>query len=206
MKIAELVENWKIGTAPITLNHIHNNNINIAIYNRDIHILEKEINSLKQKDIRCTSNGDINVILSEFQKVVKLDTNSLLLKDIQNLLFSFQEITKRKSFKLLLTSVTTNMCKRFHMDCNSLRMLCTYSGPGTLWLTEDNINRKALDSHGNNKAIVIDPKHIQQTKTGAVIILKGNKYSEQGVQGVVHRSPTIEENGEKRLLLRIDTN
>ncbi|WP_075343932.1 DUF1826 domain-containing protein [Tenacibaculum agarivorans] len=206
MKVAELVKNWEVGTTPIILNQIHDSYVNITIYNRDIHALEKEINSLKQKKIRCTSNGDINVILNELQEVVQLNQNSFLLKDIQNLLFSFQEITKKKNFNLFLATVTTNMCKRFHMDCNSLRMLCTYSGPGTLWLTEENINREALDSYENNEAIVIDLKHIQQTKTGAVIILKGNKYSEQGIQGVVHRSPTIEESGEKRLLLRIDIN
>jgi hypothetical protein len=89
---------------------------------------------------------------------------------------------------------------------NDLRMLCTYSGPGTLWLSENNINRNALNSCGDNECIVLDESKIQQAKTGAVVILKGAIYPEEGTKAIVHRSPTIEDYGEKRLLLRIDTN
>ena len=40
-------------------------------------------------------------------------------------------------------------------------------------------------------------------REGDIIILKGALYPE--ANAILHRSPTIEENGEKRLLLRIDT-
>jgi len=130
----------------------------------------------------------------------------MILQDIKNLLHHFKAITNAKSFRLLLATVNSNMCKKFHVDINDLRMLCTYGGPGTLWLTEDNINRKALNPYGTNQSIVIDTNSIKQAKTGAVIILKGAKYQKDATKAAVHQSPTIEESREKRLLLRIDTN
>jgi len=52
----------------------------------------------------------------------------------------------------------------------------------------------------------LNEKNIQQAKTGAVILLKGALYPKKGTNAIVHRSPTIEESGERRLLLRVDTN
>lgn len=130
----------------------------------------------------------------------------MLYKDIECLLHLFKKISASENLSVLLETVNTNMCRRFHTDVNDLRLLCTYSGQGTLWLTEDNVNRNALDNSGNNEAIVIEENNIQQVETGDVVILKGSKYIQNDTKAVVHRSPSIENNKEKRLLLRIDTN
>ena len=168
--------------------------------------MEKEINSLLKQNIQLNSSGSINAILDEIIKVTELEEQAMLLQDIKNLLHLFKRITNTNSFQLLLATINTNMCTKFHTDRNNLRMLCTYSGPGTLWLKEDNINRKALDSYKNNQSIVIDKTSIEQAKTGSVIILKGTKYPKEATKAVVHRSPNIGQSGAKRLLLRIDTN
>ena len=97
------------------------------------------------------------------------------------------------------------MCRRFHTDLNYIRMLCTYSGPGTMWLSENNLNRKALDDLDENDSIVINQNDIKQVDTGSVVILKGALYPREGTKAAVHRSPNIEESQQKRLLLRIDT-
>jgi len=97
------------------------------------------------------------------------------------------------------------MCRRFHTDINDVRLLCTYSGPGTLWLTNDNINPKALGTRGSKQSIFIEQDRIQQANTGAVVLLKGALYSDESTRAVVHCSPSIEEDAQKRLLLRIDT-
>lgn len=206
MKAETIVKNWVEGEASDILKNIHQTHVNIAIYNRNIRSMEDEINSLLTQDIVFKSSGNITTILNELTKAIQLDENSKIVQDIQQLLHHFKEVAKEKSFRFLLATVNTNMCRKFHMDVNKLRMLCTYSGPGTLWLTEDNINRKALESYKSNQFIVINESRIQQAKTGAAIILKGAIYPKEGTKAAVHRSPTIEENGEKRLLLRIDTN
>lgn len=206
MRILVKNKNWEIGTTPKILKNIYQNDVNIAIYERDTSTLTSEINNLIAQNIEFRSSGDITTILNAIITVINPNKCRLIILDIQNLLYLFREITNANSFRLLLATINTNMCRKFHTDINDLRMLCTYSGPGTLWLTEDNINRKALGSCGDNECIVIDERRVQQAGTGSVVILKGAIYPQESTRAVVHRSPTIEESGEKRLLLRIDTN
>lgn len=205
--ISEIIkENWAVGNYPTSLQQIHQNDINIAIYNRGIEFLSSEISLLLDKQIELRASGTVEDILSVIKKELGSLHTNLLLKDIEHQLSTFTQITKAKSFRLLLATVNTDMCRKFHTDNNDLRLLCTYSGPGTLWLTEDNINHKAMDSDLENETIVLDESRIQQANTGSVIILKGALYPLEGIKAAVHRSPTIEESGQKRLLLRIDTN
>ena len=205
MKSVALVKNWAEDTTPEILKSIHKDEINITIYNRGISMLQNEIDVLLAQNIKFSAYGNSNQILNEFKKVSKLKETSSILKDIENLLTHFREITNTTTVRLLLSVVKTNMCRKFHTDVNDLRMLCTYKGSGTLWLTEDNVNRKELNAYSDNEAIVNNPEEIRQVQTGAVIILKGSKYKNGTTQAVVHRSPTIESKNEKRLLLRIDT-
>ena len=200
------VQNWVILTNPETLKSIHQKDVNIAIYERDSSALAEEVNKLLTQSIEFRSSGDVNTIIEDISMTIDSDQFRLIIQDIKDLLNIFSELTHAKSFRLLLATVNTNMCRKFHTDINDLRMLCTYSGPGTLWLTEDNINQKALESSGENDDIAIDVSKIQQAKTGAAIILKGAIYPKDGTRAIVHRSPTIEESGQSRLLLRIDTN
>ena len=201
-----ITKNWVVGTTPGILDNIHNNNINIAILNRGISSLNKQVTSLTDQEINFKSSGNIDTILSEIITMLPPKDYNLLLKDIENLLRLFKTTSNSESFKLLLATVNSNMCRKFHADVNDLRMLCTYVGPGTLWLPDDNINREALNNYENNESIVIDNNKIQQVETGSAVILKGAIYAKNTTNGVVHRSPTIEESGQKRLLLRIDTN
>ena len=206
MKTATIVKNWTTSTELNLLENIHREDINITIYDRDVSALEKDINKLVKQGITFKSYGSISTIMNEITKVVPPNEFQRVLEDIKNLLGSFKRVTRKDNFRLLFATINTNMCRRFHTDVNNLRMLCTYAGQGTLWLTDDNVDRKALKAFGNNESIVLDKNNIQQIKTGNVVILKGAVYPNKKTKAVVHRSPTIEENGEKRLLLRIDTN
>lgn len=90
--------------------------------------------------------------------------------------------------------VHTDLCRKFHVDFISMRMISTYTGAGTQWLNDDNINRHALGkSHGSieddNQAICKDPQKIQQAQSGDVLWLKGAKWRGAYARGVVHRSP-----------------
>lgn len=206
MEVKSIVKNWVKGTIPSVLESIHQKGINITIHNREVNMLEKETNALLKQGAEFTASGEVTTILNEISKGFLQNEYPLLLKDIENLLRLFKKITGAEKFQLLLAIIDTNMCRKFHTDVNDLRMLCTYVGAGTLWLTDDNINRKELNAYGNNKSIVLDENKIQQAETGSVLILKGSNYLPNNTAAVVHRSLTIEGNGEKRLLLRIDTN
>ena len=200
------LENWVIGNCPTSLQKIHQKHINISIYDRDITHLSDEVKSLLARNAEIRISGDTNSILKQISSELNSNDFSLILNDIKGLLLQFEELSGAKSFRLLLSTVNTNMCSRFHTDMNDLRLLCTYSGPGTVWLSENNINRDALETYGDNETIVKDQSQINYAKTGAVVLLKGAVYPLKGTKAVVHRSPTIEETGISRLLLRIDAN
>ena len=200
------IENWVIGNCPTSLQKIHQKHINISIYDRDITHLSDEVKSLLARNAEIRISGDTNSILKQISSELNSNDFSLILNDIKGLLLQFEELSGAKSFRLLLSTVNTNMCSRFHTDMNDLRLLCTYSGPGTVWLSENNINRDALETYGDNETIVKDQSQINYAKTGAVVLLKGAVYPLKGTKAVVHRSPTIEETGMSRLLLRIDAN
>lgn len=188
------------------LHDIHDHSINIAIYQRDISSLKPELDQISQIPVNFMTTGTVEEIQTELAAYSRdhLPACPAFLADADKLTRLFQQVSKSDSLKLQLSTVTTNMCRRFHTDMNDLRMLCTYVGAGTLWLPDEAINPAALKPGTTNEEIVTDNHLIQQVATGDVTILKGALYPE--ANAILHRSPTIEETGEHRLLLRIDTN
>lgn len=200
--------NAAIGDSFHTLNEIKSPEKNIAIFERDISHLQNEVDSLISVAFNFQKSGSVSDILNELfvQSIALGFSTRETIEDVSHLLRSFAALTKADSFRLTLEAVNSNMCRRFHTDLNDLRLLCTYSGPGTLWLPENNVNRKALASRVENEAVFYDAEAIQQASAGDVLILKGALFPVANTSAIVHRSPTIEESGEQRLLLRIDTN
>ncbi|MEM9885442.1 MAG: DUF1826 domain-containing protein [Bacteroidota bacterium] len=197
--------NAAISNDSSVLHSIHLKSKNIAIYQRDMVSLKGDLHQIAEQSIECRVSGTIEEILIGLKNYFdnNLSERNALLNDVTELLNLFEQLTRASTFRLLLASVSTNMCRRFHTDINDLRMLCTYIGQGTLWLPSEAINQRAV-AKGSNEEIVLDEKLIQQANTGDVVILKGALY--EGANPILHRSPSIEANGERRLLLRIDTN
>jgi hypothetical protein len=196
--------NAVIGTKPEVLQNIHLQEKNIAIYHRDISHLQSDINTCMKGKIEFRKSGSLPEIKAALESEIPNCYDLIL--DIVSLVKVFGELTENSTFKVLLSTVNSNMCRRFHTDINDLRLLCTYSGQGTLWIPEEFVNREALNSCGDNECILRDASQVQQVPTGSVAILKGAIYPKEGTKACVHRSPSIEESGETRLLLRIDTN
>jgi len=188
------------------LQDIHLKSKNIAIYQRNIKGLHKELDQIVERPIECRASGTTAGILEILKKYFhnNLADCPSLFEDVTELLRLFEKTTQATSFRLLLATISTNMCRKFHTDINNLRLLCTYVGPGTLWLPDEAIDLMALRKGGDNQDIVKDPQQIQQVLTGDVVLLKGALYPD--ANPILHRSPSIETNGEKRILLRIDTN
>jgi len=196
--------NAVIGSKPEILHTIHLQEKNIAIYQRDISHLHNDINSMIRNKIEFRISGTVDQIQAALGG--QMAGYQALMTDLVYLLQLFSNVSKADTFKVLLATVHTNMCRKFHTDINDLRLLCTYTGLGTLWLPEEGIDRKALEKLLDNQDIVKNDVLVQQVQTGAVALLKGAIYDKPGTKAVVHRSPTIEETGQTRLLLRIDTN
>lgn len=198
--------NAAIGQHNSVLNDIRQPAKNIAIYQRNPTFLDAELALVMLKPVTFRATGSIVEMRNAIQQYFETDhpNCSNLLGDLLEQLALFEQVSGAESFRLLFTTVNTNMCRRFHTDINSLRMLCTYVGQGTLWLPNEIVNTKAFLTQGNNEQIVLDENQVQQAGTGDVIILKGALFPD--ANPIVHRSPTIEEHGESRLMLRIDVN
>ncbi|MEO1011576.1 MAG: DUF1826 domain-containing protein [Bacteroidota bacterium] len=201
-----LHDNAAIGDDIGILRDIHLKTKNLVVYKREIGPLKVGLAQAAQGPIECKAIGTVEEITLSLSTYFTQSEHlqEILLQDILNLLELFEQVTKVSSFQVLLASVSTNMCRRFHADINELRMLCTYHGPGTLWLPDKAVDRKAYLTGKGNQNIVPDESLVQQVGTGDVVILKGAQYPK--ATPILHRSPSIEKNGEERILLRIDIN
>ncbi len=197
------IANAAIKNDPNVLKDIHLASKNIAIYQRDIEPLSADLEQIADYEIKYHASGSVAEILSQLDDFFTnhLEKCPSLFDDISEILGLFEQTTQKSSFRLLLETVSTNMCRKFHTDVNDLRLLCTYIGPGTLWMPDGAIDQKASKA---SKEMVMDFAQKQQVAAGDVVMLKGALYPD--ANPILHRSPTIEEKGEKRLLLRIDTN
>lgn len=99
------------------------------------------------------------------------------------------DLLQVKYIRLHLQPVTTNACRKFHIDAITARLVCTYRGRGTQY---------GISSGGH------DPAHIFTVPTGAPILLRGTLWPPETKSGLLHRSPPIEGTNETRLVLVLD--
>lgn len=197
---------FSIGNQLDILNEIHHKDVSITVFQRDVHHLNKEVMRLLNQSLTFKANGASEDIL----KKLKAELNQTgefqnFVSDVQILLQVFKKLCGSDSNRMSITTISNDMCRKFHADMNELRLLCTYAGPGTQWVPNEYVNRSALNRLSENEEIITDVKKIRQASEGDVVILKGALYPELGTKAAIHRSPPIEALNEKRLLLRIDT-
>lgn len=207
-----LTQHWLTCTDWADLAVINQPSHNIAILQRQPcaivancfdSLIEHEWEPISGTGTLADFKRSIGLALANLDVQLKIDSSALA-EDIIYLASSFAQIAPSLSYRWRFAKVKSNMCTRYHADRNDLRLLCTYHGPGTLWLTPDNINLKAL-RRDQPDDLVLDQSLVRQTLPFEVAILKGALHPENCVGAILHRSPTVEEYGTARLLLRIDT-
>lgn len=112
-----------------------------------------------------------------------------LIDDISDLAKEFSHLMQPPYLRVRMEVITTNACKKFHIDAINARLLCTYRGTGTQY---------GFSVDGE------EPYHIFSVPVGSPIILRGTLWPESPRPGIVHRSPPIEGTGECRSVLVID--
>lgn len=112
-----------------------------------------------------------------------------LINDIRTLAKVFAELIQTPYLRLRLQAVTTNACRKFHIDSITARLVCTYRGQGTQY---------GISTDGQ------DPERVFSVATGAPILLRGTLWPARPASGLLHRSPPIEGSGETRLVLVLD--
>ena len=119
----------------------------------------------------------------------------LLAADVATLASALATIVGVTRVSIRLDVVETDACRRFHADYVTARLICTYVGPGTQWLT-------AADAAALGEGATVDSLTVQSLSTGDVGMFKGKTWVPDAP--IVHRSPPILTTGERRLLLVID--
>lgn len=194
---------------PIDFPLIHHKRTNLVYMKRE---LDEDI--LRYADLLFEHNfSGINrlvtqptlteVVENELDKIgINTDGKIKLRDDIINLSQHFFRVTNATNLRLILKVVANDGCAKFHTDAYALRLLCTYSGRATEWIADEFVNRKKLIT-GTNEDIIKDLSKVQTMQPFEVAILKGET-QQTGTKGIVHRSPSLIQGIEKRLLLRLD--
>jgi len=123
------------------------------------------------------------------------DGCTLLIDDIKRLAKLYAEALRVDHIYLRLEPIRDDACTKFHRDCVKARLITTYRGPGTEWVTIDNVAKALSLQHGYDGEL----RHVS---TGSVAIFKG--CLEGGEYGVHHRSPRISPSRSSRLLLCVN--
>ncbi|WP_294930851.1 DUF1826 domain-containing protein [uncultured Paracoccus sp.] len=113
----------------------------------------------------------------------------LLASDIGALALIFARIMRNPLMHIRLEAVTTDACRRFHIDRMSARLLCTYRGPGTQFGTGD-ADGQVLRTG--------------EMRSADAAILRGSSWPGDEITRLLHRSPPIAGSGDVRLLLVLD--
>ena len=194
------------------LSKIHNQKINISIWQRKLHSGLIDIGQYLLDDnseIHFSEVVEPKHTLETLNKEFGQHKKTLpLFKDIYNLVDLFCNLFDEKRAWVRLDSIDKPMCPRFHTDYVKCRLVTTYVGPATQWLPHELVNRSKL-GHGNQgqpddkSGLFLENTDIEQLNVGHVALLKGESWAGNKGAGLVHRSPH-DKNGYNRLYLTID--
>lgn len=124
--------------------------------------------------------------------------------DVDQMATSFAAVASSPRIKMTFALIQDDMCRLFHTDVIELRLLCTYLGPGTLWVPDQYVNWEHMDK-ASNEARVHDLNEVRQLAPFELGILKGALYESNDGPAVLHRSPIVSKKDSMRVLLRFDS-
>ncbi|GAA5022222.1 hypothetical protein GCM10011506_01380 [Marivirga lumbricoides] len=189
----------------------HNADFNLVVWRRGINpnivrlikfLYTTNFRKLQQKINIGTIEEDLTFTLKSNLPTSPFISYEDLKDDLCLLCYHFLQLTGKENVDMHLRIVTDNACSKFHVDGYESRLLCTYDGAGTQWLSDDNVRRHFLGK--TNSDIVKNESKIMQMQPFEVGLLKGENFKNPSNKGIVHRSPPIESSGGKRFVIRLD--
>lgn len=132
----------------------------------------------------------------------------LISTDVAEIVSMFCLLFELDQVGLRLTTLDRAMCPKFHVDRVPCRLVCTYNGIATEWLSHQDVDRRKLGAGSQGKAddksgLYQDLSDIHRLNCGDIALLKGEAWLGNEGGGLVHRSPGLS-NEKKRLLLTLD--
>eukprot|EP01026_Neomeris_dumetosa_P050882 TRINITY_DN4469_c0_g1_i16.p2 TRINITY_DN4469_c0_g1~~TRINITY_DN4469_c0_g1_i16.p2 ORF type:complete len:233 (-),score=6.86 TRINITY_DN4469_c0_g1_i16:421-1119(-) len=155
-------------------------------------LIEELMNNLFQPNSNSMKNSDM------------VKCKDLIKNDIKIITQVFEDCLDIPDVKLQakLGVVDGTTCPKFHQDFVNLRALCTYCGPGTLYIPDEHVHRHPNCVHHSCK-FNFDEEFVQSSLPGDILFLKGDGQLGEPGCGAIHRSPDMKD-GDLRLLLIIN--
>ena len=143
------------------------------------------------------------------QSVSNPIARQFLTEDITSILADFSTALGRRHLYGQLAVVAHDRCRKFHTDYVTIRLLCTYVGPGTEWVRNEDVVRKNLaradvDLETANRSVLRVRDVVHHCAAGDLLLLKGEAFDGNRGSGAVHRSPPIAARALRRLVLKVD--
>ncbi|WP_292363817.1 DUF1826 domain-containing protein, partial [Methylophaga sp. UBA1464] len=212
LAVNPLFEHVLKADSPLVMTAIYEPHINLVVWQRQLsnaldHYIAEVTQGLNALQLRTVITPDE---VSDWLTGLLPDKpqRNLFVDDVRQLVEMYADLFELNSVGLRLSLIHETMCPRFHTDHLACRLVTTYHGQGSEWLTEEAVDRSKLGPGAQGLAdhlsgIYQDKVDIQQLNQGDVALLKGDGWMDSQVSGIVHRSPHIHKS-EKRLLLTLD--
>lgn len=148
------------------------------------------------EDIREACEELVAALPSSFRESVRRDAVSLAEMCVR-------QCPKAPWLNLSLEIQQHDACSRWHQDAVVGRAIVCYTGPGTCTADDSSVRWDAITKPGCNKSCV-NPAGMKQMSTNAVLLMKGDRWPSIEGSGLTHRSPDVEADPPKRLLLKVN--
>ncbi len=183
-----------VGESPQVLTEVLQDGVNLAVWQRQlpVHVADfaQVLLSLGQPlaeslTLELQPDDDAPALRGLAAAYADLQGYEGFICDVRWLVVAYACLLDARRVGLRLRALEGAMCPRFHVDHVPARLICTYAGPGSEWLTAP------------------DAVQVEQLSTGDVAVLKGERWLGNEGHGLVHRSPAVPA-GQRRLMLTLD--
>jgi hypothetical protein len=187
------------GNEPGVFTDIYLEETNIVIWQRELSkTLKKSAGAfLKSNPVfQASMTVTPQSVLSSVSESLADTTQRELSKNIAELVNMFCYLFELKWAELRLTALDRAMRPKFHIDNVPCRLVTTYQGIATEWLSNQAVNREKLGTDSNNKpdnqsGLYKSQHDIRQLGCGDAALLKGELWEGNENVGLVHRSPAL---------------
>jgi hypothetical protein len=130
-------------------------------------------------------------------------------EDVRFLAQVYEDLSGAEEIGLRLVSSHQPLCPRFHVDRVGVRLICTYSGPGTEFLCQEDVDRRWLGHRADGRpdeasGLLRTPDAVQRMQPFDIGLLKGEAWPGNHGRGAVHRSPPVAPSDTRRVFVTIE--
>ncbi|MDQ2076218.1 DUF1826 domain-containing protein [Marinimicrobium sp. ABcell2] len=202
-------DHWAFGPTPDVFTEFYRDTVSLSCWQRD---LDLELNACVQNLLNSGRTLAIKEAGSPFALYQSIlgacKAVQPLADDIHWLLDMYCCLFDCRNVGLRLSTLDAAMCPRFHVDRVPVRLVTTYGGPGSEWLSNHCADRTRLGAGAKGlsdaeSGLMQSDADVQQLAEGEVALFKGELWENNEGRGLIHRSPALAA-GERRLLVTFD--